>query len=81
MNARSCPHRASIRRDDVTPFAYAQISSVSSMSGSKPAAPAPPVRRRAWNAEVSIRRTASITSHTAWPSGSQSRMSGGSRNA
>ena len=30
----SCQHAASIRRDDVTPFAYAHISSVTSMSGS-----------------------------------------------
>ena len=81
MNARSCWHSRSIRRDDATPFAYAQTSSVSSMSGSKPAAPAPPVRRRAWNAAVSISRTASMISHTGCPSGSQSRMSGGSRNA
>ena len=80
-NATSCSHRASIRRDDVTPFAYAHTSSVTIMSGSKPAAPAPPVLRRAWNADVSSRRTASITSHTAWPSGSHCRMSGGSRNA
>jgi hypothetical protein len=33
-NATSCPHSRSIRRDDVTPFAYAQTSSVTSMSGS-----------------------------------------------
>jgi len=63
-NARSWPHSRSIRRDDVTSFAYAQISSVTSMSGSYPAAPAPPVLRRAWNAEVSSCPTASITSHT-----------------
>jgi hypothetical protein len=33
-NATSCWHSRSIRRDDVTPFAYAQIRSVTIMSGS-----------------------------------------------
>ena len=28
-----------------------------------------------------LEQAPSVTSHTAWPSGSQSRMSGGSRNA
>ena len=49
----SCQHAASIRRDDVTPWEYAQTSSVTSMSGSYPAVPGPPVLRRAWNAAVS----------------------------
>ena len=34
MNATSWPHSRSIRRDDVIPFAYAQTSSVTIMSGS-----------------------------------------------
>ena len=38
-----------------------------------------PVLRRAWNADVSSSRTASITTHTGWSSGRRS-MSGGSRN-
>jgi len=36
----------SISRDEVTPCAYTHTS----MSGSYPAVPAPPVLRRAWNA-------------------------------
>ena len=52
-NATSLWHSASIRREDVTWCAYAHTSSVTSMSGSYPAVPAPPVLRAAWNTLVS----------------------------
>ncbi len=64
-NATSVPHNCSIRRELVTWCAYAHTSTVSSMSGSHPAVPAPPVLRTAWNAPVSkCSSTTAITSHT-----------------
>ena len=79
-NATSCWHSRSIRRDDVIPFAYAQTSSVTSMSGSSPPPPPRPSCAARGTPRCPVSRTASITSHTGWPSGSHSRMSGGSRN-
>ncbi|KAF0964854.1 hypothetical protein MLGJGCBP_01988 [Rhodococcus sp. T7] len=80
-NATSSVQARSICRDDRIPRDHAQISRVTSMSGSYPARPAPPVRRDAWNAEVSRWvSTISITVHTGWLAGTHSRMSGGNRN-